>query len=299
MDVFDTSDTPKRRSKPNVRVNSDKVRPLPPEVLEGAEEQSEFSRWRSKHRPAEAKDFEVELVEPARKESWLKKRLRLFLMIIASVAVFALVFVGVVFYSPLLATQTITVKGASLTDASSIESKLATLEGVPLTRISEQQVTEIVGQKNIVREVTVEAHPPHELVVTLHERVPVAVVQEDKTYLLVDSEGNRLGTVADPKDASLPLIEGGTGVLESQEFETITAVLAALPSSLLQQVEEAKASSASTITLKLKDGSTVIWGTSQDSEVKAKVLLALMSNTPATQGNSTYDVSSPLVPTVK
>ena len=44
-----------------------------------------------------------------------------------------------------------------------------------------------------------------------------------------------------------------------------------------------------TLTLTLSQNRTVVWGTSEDSALKARVLAVLMTQRPAT----TYDVSSP------
>ncbi|MDY6051418.1 MAG: cell division protein FtsQ/DivIB [Rothia sp. (in: high G+C Gram-positive bacteria)] len=211
----------------------------------------------------------------------------------------AAVFVGLVFFSPLLATRTITVQGASLLDEEAVQQQLGQLEGVPMTRISESEVASLIGHEQVLYGVSLQAHPPHELVVQLHERVPVAVVQNEGSFVLVDDEGVQLGTAASVEDAGVPLVAGGLDILGSAAFNTVTGVLAALPGSILSQVSEAKADSASTITLEMVDGTRVVWGTPEESDLKAKVLVQLMDSVGSEQAVETYDVSSPLVPTVK
>ncbi|MFC2311342.1 MAG: cell division protein FtsQ/DivIB, partial [Rothia dentocariosa] len=97
---------------------------------------------------------------------------------------------------------------------------------------------------------------------------------------------------------------------DSAAFRTVANVLSALPSSILTQVKEARASSTSNINLTLKDGVVVQWGTAEESDLKAKVLTKLMEavredqSKTAQQGQAankvnTYDVSSPRVPVTR
>lgn len=168
-----------------------------------------------------------------------------------------------------------------------------------MTRVTEGQVADLVGNQEVLHGISLEARPPHELVVKLHERVPVAVVEDGDAYVLVDDQGKQLRTTDSVESAGVPLIDGGTEILGTPEFSTVTGVLAALPTSILSQVSEATADSASTITLQMGDGTEVIWGTPAESELKAKVLVSLMESVGADGTVSVYDVSSPLVPTVK
>lgn len=290
----------KKGSRPSIRVNSEKVQPLKPESLVEVEEQSEFSQWRQEHREVREQDLAQ---PPAQTEEntapWWKRRLKALGIGIGSLLVVAVLFIGVVFYSPLLAVRTIDIEGANLISQSAVEDKLQQLEGVPLTRITDQRVADLVGNQNMLRSVTVEAKPPHGLVVKLQERVPVAMVKDGNEYVLVDNDGVQLTRVSSRDDAKLPLIDGGLGVLNSQEFKTVTSVLAALPSSLLSQVTSTKADSASSIKLELSDGVEVVWGTADESELKAKVLTELMNSVGQKNTVKTYDVSSPLRPTTK
>ena len=222
-----------------------------------------------------------------------------------------MLYVVLVFFSPLLATQKITVRGASLLETSQVEQKLESLRGVPLTRIDEKKVRELIGQDNVIRSVQVESRPPHELVVTLKERTAVAVVKQGDTYHTVDSDGVSLLESATQPDTSVPLVRfSGDDPQTSAEFRTISTALSAMPSELLAQIKEAGATSTSSITLTLRDNTTVQWGTAEESELKAKVLLSLRqaiakraqeenSSEAQTQKVTVYDVSAPRVPVTR
>lgn len=292
--------------KPRIRLNSSKVSQLPDagDNLVDISENSRFAQWRQAQAEERGSGQKEALASPSAplqlrprtqaSGGWKKWAYGLGALVLAT-----LIFVGVVFFSPLLATRTITVEGASLLDEATVQQQLSQLQGVPMTRISESEVASLIGNENVLYGVSLQANPPHELVVQLHERVPVAVVENEGSFVLVDNEGVQLGTAASVEDAGVPLVAGGLEMVGSAAFSTVTGVLAALPTSILSQVSEAKADSASTITLEMVDGTQVVWGTPEESDLKAKVLVQLMDSVGTQQAVETYDVSSPLVPTVK
>ena len=295
---------------------------------------SRFGRWRAEREQQRAAEIEKErerasrqaqrerlrqdpgldglrAEERPRKERAPLTRARKLLYTASALAIIAVLYVVLVFFSPLLATEKITVRGASLLETSQVEQKLEPLRGVPLTRIDEKKVRELIGQDNVIRSVQVESRPPHELVVTLKERTAVAVVKQGDTYHTVDSDGVSLLESATQPDTSVPLVRfSGDDPKTSAEFRTISAALSAMPSELLAQVKEAGATSTSSITLTLRDNTTVQWGTAEESELKAKVLLSLRqaiakraqeenSSEAQTQKVTVYDVSAPRVPVTR
>ena len=295
---------------------------------------SRFGRWRAEREQQRAAEIEKErerasrqaqrerlrqdpgldglrAEERSRKERAPLTRARKLLYTASALAIIAVLYVVLVFFSPLLATQKITVRGASLLETTQVEQKLEPLRGVPLTRIDEKKVRELIGQDNVIRSVQVESRPPHELVVTLKERTAVAVVKQGDTYHTVDSDGVSLLESATQPDTSVPLVRfSGDDPQTSAEFRTISTALSAMPSELLAQVKEASATSTSSITLTLRDNTTVQWGTAEESELKAKVLLSLRqaiakraqeenSSEAQTQKVAVYDVSAPRVPVTR
>lgn len=295
---------------------------------------SRFGRWRAEREQQRAAEIEKErerasrqaqrerlrqdpgldglrAEERSRKERAPLTRARKLLYTASALAIIAVLYVVLVFFSPLLATQKITVRGASLLETTQVEQKLEPLRGVPLTRIDEKKVRELIGQDNVIRSVQVESRPPHELVVTLKERTAVAVVKQGDTYHTVDSDGESLLESATQPDTSVPLVRfSGDDPQTSAEFHTISTALSAMPSELLAQVKEASATSTSSITLTLRDNTTVQWGTAEESELKAKVLLSLRqaiakraqeenSSEAQTQKVAVYDVSAPRVPVTR
>ena len=320
-----------QKAKENAEESADKAGE---KAVEEPRPASRFGRWRAEREQQRAAEIEKErerasrqahrerlrqdpgldglrAEERPRKERAPLTRARKLLYTASVLAIIAVLYVVLVFFSPLLATQKITVRGASLLETTPVEQKLELLRGVPLTRIDEKKVRELIGQDNVIRSVQVESRPPHELVVTLKERTAVAVVKQGDTYHTVDSDGVSLLESATQPDTSVPLVRfSGDDPQTSAEFRTISTALSAMPSELLAQVKEAGATSTSSITLTLRDNTTVQWGTAEESELKAKVLLSLRqaiakraqeekSSEAQTQKVTVYDVSAPRVPVTR
>ena len=320
-----------QKAKENAEESADKAGE---KAVEEPRPASRFGRWRAEREQQRAAEIEKErerasrqahrerlrqdpgldglrAEERPRKERAPLTRARKLLHTASVLAIIAVLYVVLVFFSPLLATQKITVRGASLLETTQVEQKLEPLRGVPLTRIDEKKVRELIGQDNVIRSVQVESRPPHELVVTLKERTAVAVVKQGDTYHTVDSDGVSLLESATQPDTSVPLVRfSGDDPQTSAEFRTISTALSAMPSELLAQVKEAGATSTSSITLTLRDDTTVQWGTAEESELKAKVLLSLRqaiakraqeekSSEAQTQKVTVYDVSAPRVPVTR
>nr|WP_230117730.1 FtsQ-type POTRA domain-containing protein [Arthrobacter sp. Bi83] len=203
-------------------------------------------------------------------------------------------------YSPVLAVKSVTVSGTKLLKAKQVQAALKPLEGKPLPQVSDEEVSRLLKPLVQIKSVTTQAHPPSVLVVQVQERVPVALVKRGQEYLLVDVDGVRLSTTADPEAVQLPVIDGGAGTIGKDLFQATTAVLGALPPSVLGRLSNASAKSVDAVELKLVDGQTIIWGNAGERELKARVLEALLK-VPADPANpvNTYDISVPRHPVTR
>ena len=297
---------------PLVRVNDEsKVTRVDTGQLEAVPEAGgRFSSWRARRRAAreegagqigdapggEDDPDGTTVVRLPRSAHQRRRRRRLVTLLVSLLALIALVLV--VFFSPLFATRTIDVQGATLTDPQKVEEALSGFQGVPMTRISKQDVKDSVGDVPQVKSVDVAFQPPHTISVRLHERVGVAAVEDGSSVVLVDSEGKPLSSVPAERRPDVPLVAGGTKVLSTPQFQAISEVLATLPADVLARLESASAPSGSTVELSMKDGPTVVWGDARDSDVKAQVVATLM-NSEAASTSAVVDVSAPLHPVVK
>lgn len=223
--------------------------------------------------------------------------------VIVAACVTAAIVAGIIVaavYSPLLAVQRVSVTGTKLLKPAQVQAALKPLLGTPLPQVSDSRIDSLLKPLVQIKSVRTQAHPPSVLVVQVQERVPVALVKRGKEYMLVDVDGVKLGTTANPASVKLPLIDGGAGTIGKDLFQATAEVLGALPANVLAKLSNASAKSADAVELKLLDGQTVIWGNAGEKELKARVLEALLK-VPADPANpvNTYDVSVPRHPVTR
>ncbi len=239
---------------------------------------------------------------------WLRRRRKWLIGLGTAVAVIAALIAAVIF-TPVFAVKTISVDGNEFASEKTVMQELEPLMGVPLPQISTGEVESLLSNVQQVRDVSIEAHPPAELVVHIEERVPVAVLKDGKNFVLIDEEGTPLDTVPKRNEAPYPLIDGDQEELGAEIFRATTAVLAALPADILRRLEHASANSVDSVELVLRDGKRVIWGNAGQSELKAKVLAILLQETQTGSPEDepaeiekpveVYDVSTPTRPVTR
>jgi cell division protein FtsQ len=117
-------------------------------------------------------------------------------------------------------------------------------------------------------------------------RSPLAAVDAGKGYYVMDAEGVIYDKVGSAK--GIPVIRSSTDVGR----ETARAVLLSLPEDLRRDVRRVTARTRDDVTLGLRGGATVRWGSAQDAALKARVLAGLVQ-----VKAERYDVSAPLLPT--
>ena len=117
------------------------------------------------------------------------------------------------------------------------------------------------------------------------------MVQSRAGFTLVDSAGVALSTTESPAPGRpLLTISGGT---DSAAFEAVGQVMRTLPASIRDQVTAISATTADDVTLTLGEARCdVVWGSADDSAMKALVLEKMMLQRPP-ETVSAYDVSSP------
>ncbi|WP_460773421.1 cell division protein FtsQ/DivIB [Microbacterium sp. GXF7504] len=190
-------------------------------------------------------------------------------------------------YSPLFALQRIEVVGTAQLSADEVAAALSGQIGTPLAAIDESEIKAALVGFPLVESYTLEAVPPHDLVVRIVERTPIGAVATPAGYALVDAAGVVLATTPEPP-AGYPVVEASGG-LSSDAFTAAGQVMRALPADLRAQVTAVTASSPDDVRLTLA-GAEVVWGSGDDSATKALVLQRIMAGRP---GASAYDVSSP------
>ncbi|MDQ1203788.1 FtsQ-type POTRA domain-containing protein [Microbacterium sp. SORGH_AS_0862] len=244
------------------------------------------ARSRRKALRAEVRRFTVR--QRRRRIIWLSTAASLVLVTIATVGAA---------YSPLFAVQQITVVGTSQLAAADVEAALDGQRGTPLAAIDASSIKAALVAFPLVESYTLEARPPHELVVRIVERTPIGVISGAAGYTLVDAAGVALSTSPTPQ-AGYPLVDAAGGE-DGVAFAAIGRTMRALPADLRAQVTQVEAKTADDVTLTLGGTNTrVVWGSADESALKALVLQKLTATRPP-DGVAVYDVSSPEVPVIR
>lgn len=220
------------------------------------------------------------------------RRRRLATALALGATLLLLVTVAVVTLSPLMALQTVTVVGAQRLDGPTVAATLDDQLGTPLALLDESVVRDRLGAFPLIRSYTTEVVPPHTLVVRIIERVPLAAIDRGGSVDLVDAAGVVVERSAE-RPAGIPLIAPESAEVGTVAFESVAAVLAALPAELRGQVDLISASTRDDVTFTMAGaGHRVVWGSAERSEFKARVLTAALGTTSQSRAWE-YDVSAP------
>jgi len=194
-------------------------------------------------------------------------------------------------YSPLFAVRTIDVTGTRTLDARTVESALSGQLGKPYPLVDQSGIKAALVRFPMVESYTVEAVPPHDLVVRIVERTPVGAIKTAAGYTVVDAAGVALSTTPTaPSGTALITVSGG---IDSKSFAAIGAVMRALPASIRAKVTEVSAKSPDAVVFAFgKTGTTVVWGGAGDTAVKVDRLQTIMTARPPSTVHE-YDVSAP------
>lgn len=201
----------------------------------------------------------------------------------------------VVLASPLLAVRAVQVDGASTLSARQVTEAAGIGAGTPLVRVDTAAAAARVAQLPQVDSVTVTRGWPHTVVLTLVERVAVAVVEHAGTRSLVDRHGVLFDTsTGDLPAGVVPLAVSAPGPGDAATAAGLAAITS-LPGDVRRQVTGVAASTSDDVTLTLIDGRTVLWGSAQQADRKARVLSALLDQIDAgsLDDAATLDVSTP------
>jgi cell division protein FtsQ len=196
------------------------------------------------------------------------------------------------YFTPIMSARVVAITGLSTVTQEEVEQAAAVPADTPLLQIDTDAVAERVATIRRVASTRVQREYPSTLRITIVERIPVVAKDYPDGSHLFDRDGVDFATA--PPPPGLPYLDADTP--GPSDLPTLAAlqVLLALRPEVAGQVSRIAAPSVAAITLTLFDGRQVIWGTTDRTDEKALKLGALL-----TQPGTTYDVSSPDLPTVK
>jgi cell division protein FtsQ len=193
--------------------------------------------------------------------------------------------------SSVFALRYVTVEGTSRLTPAEVLNAAAVRDGISLVRLDPGVVARRVERLRPVAEAVVSRHWPHGLVIRVVERKPAGVVLTAGGAELLDDTGVAFASVA-TSPRNLVKVEVSAPVPGAGDAAARTAmrVLAELPGGVRARVSTVTARSADLVSVRLADGTTVIWGSAADAIRKSAVLRTLMH-----RRAHVYDVSTPAV----
>ncbi len=201
--------------------------------------------------------------------------------------------VWLLYFSETLSVQGTTVSGTGYLDSEAVAEAAAAPTGEPLVSVDLDAIAARVEALGPVRSVEVTRSWPDHVRIVIVERTAVAVVEVGSTLHGMDKDGVLFREY--PRvPRGLPVVRALGGASLDARREAAT-VVSAMPSGLSKRVDHLEVESVDQITLVLRNGRTVTWGSAEESATKARVLEALLAEHQADH----YDVSVPGQPTTR
>lgn len=208
----------------------------------------------------------------------------------------ALIGVGgwVVLASSVLDVRGVEVSGTSYLRPAAVRRAAQVPLGGPLARADVGAVRERVEKLPAVASATVTRSWPHHVQVEIVERTPVAVVDLAGRLQGLDAEGVVFREF-ETRPRTLPLIRTSERT-NAEALRESARVVGVLPGEVARRVAYVDVKTRDSISFTFRDGRVVVWGSADQSALKASVLTALMK---AAHEAKSYDVSVPGNPTTR
>ena len=199
--------------------------------------------------------------------------------------------VWLVTLSPVFRVHDVTVLGNELVSADDIRFAAMVVPDSRMITVDLDGIEARVVELPAVRGVEVSRDLPDTVVIDVTERTVIFQRVESGTFQWVDEHGVIFSTSNEPVEGVLQAVTAGK---DSRVLKDVAEVVSHIPSELLPQVERVQAKAVDRITLEMEEGDLVVWGSAEQSALKADVLAALLS-----VDAKLYDVSAPSHPTTK
>ncbi len=198
-----------------------------------------------------------------------------------------------VFFSAALSVKKVEVAGNDLLTDRRVLRIAAVPEGRQLAFVDLTDAARRVATLSEVEDVDVTRAWPDTVLITITERTAVAVVELAGRLRGLDADGI---VFRDYKSvpAGLPRVRPTTST-GTDALKEAASVVAALPDDLSPRVDHVEVQTIDQITLILRDGREVHWGSAEESALKAQVVAKLLEVKQA----DIYDVSVPGSPIVR
>ena len=222
-----------------------------------------------------------------RARRWLTWRYVLAAVLLVGAIVFA---VYAIYFSAWLRADAVQVVGNAQLSEKQVLATADVPLGGPLATVDLHAIEVRLKSLATVKTVDVSRTWPHDIRIDIVERTPVAVLDRGDRLTNLDATGVAFGHLAKAPDG-LPRVKVGAGA-DGDALAEGAAVVVALDPAITELVDYVEVRSVDEIDLHLRDGRLVRWGSADQADDKAAVLLSLLN-----REAQVYDVSVPGAPT--
>jgi cell division protein FtsQ len=216
-------------------------------------------------------------------------------LLIAALVVVVLAAFGtwLIAFSSAFGVGTVQVHGTHELTAAQVRTAADIADGTPLVRVDTADITRRVERLPDVASAQVSTSFPSTVSIEVVERQAVAYVRSHGQVMLVDRTGARYRSIGSTP-AGLPRLVLASGAASAPSRAAVATVAASLPAVLRQRVASIQAQDPDAITLVLRGGTIVRWGSASRNAEKAQILPALLHRD-ATQ----IDITDPDLPVTR
>lgn len=197
-----------------------------------------------------------------------------------------------VFFSTRLQVHRVEVSGNEVLTDDAVLQVAQVPTGEQLALVDLERAGNRVGALAEVLSVDVVRNWPDAVEIRVVERTAVAVVELGGRLRGLDAEGVVFRDF-ERVPPGTPRVRA-TSTTDSDALREAAAVVASLPEDLVTRVDHVEVETMDQITLVLRNGRRVLWGSAEDSEQKAQVLMVLLE-----EKGRVFDVSVPGSPTAR
>ncbi|MEW2166365.1 FtsQ-type POTRA domain-containing protein [Streptomyces sp. NPDC007084] len=228
------------------------------------------------------------------------RRLRRLLVLLLAVSAAGGATLWILYGSPWLRVERVSASGTRVLTPGQVREAADVPVGAPLVSVDTDAIeARLRRELPRIDSVDVVRSWPHGISLRVTERTPVLLIGKGAKFVEVDDEGVRFATVSDaPK--GVPALELAVARPESlRRFPTgrlvreAVRIAADIPPAVARDTRAVTVRSYDSVSLRLKDGRTVEWGSDEKGRAKARTLTALMKAAPKARH---FDVSAPTAP---
>lgn len=193
-------------------------------------------------------------------------------------------------FSDVLSVKKVEVTGVEHLTESEVLRVADVAEGAQLALVDLDRSRRRVGSMAEVEEVDVTRAWPDTVRIAVTERTAVAVVEQAGRIRGLDAEGVVFRDYR-KVPAGMPRVRADSSI-DTDALKEAATIVAALPDDLAELVDHVEVETVDQVTLVLRDGRQVLWGSAEESAQKAEVIAVLLG-----EKGRVFDVSVPGSPT--